>query len=779
MSANASNTVSIRGTKDRQLTNLSYGKYLIKQGLYIFASSGKTPLVPRFNQIDTEISKEAREQAIEEYEAKHDAQPVHVGATKDPAVVSKMFKKYPNCVWSIACGPSKLVVIDADSKDNGPELIGKHFDEHGLPEGCIVVPTQSGGRHYIFRDPDNKFTNAAGLLKKQYGCDVRGAGGQYIAPGSIREDGKTYGSKKDLMAFGNAYRDGTLPELPDHIVELIGSGGEASQTVDTTELGTVIKQLEDTDWPDHVDLFEPGIGEYDLQALKDSNSDFAELYDNPSSDCSDNRWKLAQLVMREYRMSAVDLAVLFGGWEGAGMQTEDGKGAGNYNLRDIAREWIKNKARFTSKGDAMGAVIDEGVDDRAAYIANGGSETGWIAWQERLERDRQERLARSQKASTTNKFDRLMSRFTYIENLRGMAIRALDWCVKFFVARGTTSVATGMWGAGKTAVFSDIGLHVGHGFEWRGRKVSKGVVVYVALENPEDVDRRVTTWCEIMEKSGRDLSGGAFLVYRGPCCLFDPSGKATQDEKDLITVAKMAEDHYGLPVAMIIIDTLAMSIMPGNDNDARDAGIFTAAMQRIVAATGANVTALAHPTKNGQGVRGSGALQANVDTVIEVVRDAVSGIGSVQTGSKFRIGDPAKVKFKYKLKSHTVGLDEDGEDVVVVLAEDVLVPTFSVHETQDDEEVPSPTDTPADKLTATLRVFRERAEAIAADTGEKPKQIGLSKKMVLDALNVDRKRRGHGEIKDPTVVTRLLGRLVDAGEIVKSGDNRGTEYRVA
>ena len=42
--------------------------------------------------------------------------------------------------------------------------------------------------------------------------------------------------------------------------------------------------------------------------------------------------------------------------------------------------------------------------------------------------------------------------------------------------------------------------------------------------------------------------------------------------------------------------------------------IYTAAMQRIIAATGANVTALAHPTKDGKGgVRGSGALQAMVE----------------------------------------------------------------------------------------------------------------------------------------------------------------------
>ncbi|WP_164170717.1 hypothetical protein, partial [Stenotrophomonas maltophilia] len=67
------------------------------------------------------------------------------------------------------------------------------------------------------------FTNSAGALKKQYGCDVRGRGGQFVAPGSLREDGKRYGDQAALKAFIEAYTNGTIPPLPDYIVELIGT----------------------------------------------------------------------------------------------------------------------------------------------------------------------------------------------------------------------------------------------------------------------------------------------------------------------------------------------------------------------------------------------------------------------------------------------------------------------------------------------------------------------------------------------------------------------------
>jgi hypothetical protein len=90
----------------------------------------------------------------------------------------------------------------------------------------------------------------------------------------------------------------------------------------------------------------------------------------------------------------------------------------------------------------------------------------------------------------------------------------------------------------------------------------------------------------------------------------------------------------------------------------------------------------------------------------------------------------------------------------------------------------TPTDTPADKLAATLRVFKERVEGIAANTGEPAGKIGVTKKEIFTALNIDRRTSGLPELKDPTIVSRLLGRLADDGALVKSGDNRRTEYRL-
>ncbi len=782
-------------TNARRNQNLQVALFYAGLGLAVFPSSGKTPLIPRFQLRDTDIGPEDREAAIEKFKAEHDDEvPVHVGASSDPAVVKKMFRRHRDAVPSISCGPSKLVAIDADVKFNGPEKIAALFEEIGLPEGVIISTTRSGGKHYIFANPDGKFTNKAGLLKKNFGCDVRGAGGQFVAPGAIREDGKTYGDKDTRIALARAIAKTStaLPTLPDAVAELIGSAGVEYEDVKPSQERDIIKQIDEGNF-EIADAEWGALGEYSVDQLKTLNHEFKQLYDNPTPDCSTNRFKIARMVMAQWpQMSPPALASFLSQWEGSGTWTEDKPQTGEYDNRQVAREWLKNQGLTKpSDGAALDAIED---DEKAAFFANGGSEESWDDWQERIARQREQRRARverqrartdeqteggeAQGVQSNGKKSRLADRFVYIADIRGKALRFLDWCLKFVIARGTTSMVTGLWGSGKTAVFSDIGLHVGHGFDWRGRKVTQGVVIYVALENSDDVERRVATWCDLMTRAGRDVSNGAFVVYRGPCRLFDPSGRPTRDEKDLIELAMTAAEHYGLPVAMIVIDTLAQSIAPGDDNSAKDAGIYTAAMQRIVAATGANVTALAHPTKQGEGVRGSGALVANVDTVIEISRDA-AGRGTIKAGSKFRIGNPSKVRFGYRLQSHVIAKDPDGDDIDVVLAVDVPTgPDMGIDEDADDAAL-TPPDGPADKLAATLRVFRERVEAVANDTGEAASEIGLSSGEVFRLLNADRKTCGLEELKDRTVVTRLLGRLVEAGEIVRSGDNRRTEYRLA
>jgi hypothetical protein len=118
----------------------------------------------------------------------------------------------------------------------------------------------------------------------------------------------------------------------------------------------------------------------------------------------------------------------------------------------------------------------------------------------------------------------------------------------------------------------------------------------------------------------------------------------------------------------VVIDTVSQAITPGDADRSVDTSIFTKAMQRICAATGANVTAICHPTKKGEGTRGSGAWEANVDTTLFYSWDKAKKIGRIKSGTKFRIGDPAKIDFMYQLECVDVGVDDDGDPIPVILS---------------------------------------------------------------------------------------------------------------
>ncbi|MGZ6199158.1 MAG: AAA family ATPase [Vulcanimicrobiaceae bacterium] len=582
-------------TRARRLDNLANAKLLIKSGLYIFVSSGKTPLIPRFNKIDTQLSQDEREKAIEEYETKHGEPPIHVGATNDPAAVSKMFKRYPDAVPSIACGPSKLVVVDADVKDNGPELIGKHFEEHGLPEGTVVVPSQSGGKHYIFKDPDNKFTNAAGALKREYGCDLRGAGGQYVAPGSMREDGKTYGTRKDLITFLRAYTQATLPELPEHIVELIGTEGEAAQTVNDADISHVIRELEDTDWPEHVELFEPGIGTYDLDSLRTANPEFAELYDKPTGNRSDDRWAIAQMLLQHFpKMPVCDLAVFYEEWEGAGSLTDDGKGSGNYKLRDIAREWFKNKDRYVSSGDAFGAVVDD-EDEDEAYSK--------IIEQER----REEREAVAAIESSRGQLHSLSEIAVFCSP---------DYIIENMFVPGNLVMIHGPSNIGKTFSAWYMALCIAEGWKYFGRNTEQSGVLYCYGEGHSGMQNRALAYLKRYSPKTDNL------IVRDGLPNFGLNVK--EAKKAFRKAVKSANEQLaakGLqPLRVVFLDTFAKAVAGAEENSTREMQPIMDELRSLGRELGVAVIPIHHSGKDAsQGARGASAIFADVDVNIEIV----------------------------------------------------------------------------------------------------------------------------------------------------------------
>lgn len=110
-------------------------------------------------------------------------------ASADEAQIRSWWGRCPNAGVGIACGPSRLLVVDLD----GPQAVEAWralLAEHGDRATTATVRTARGW-HCWYRLPgDVELGNSVGRLGPK--IDTRGAGGYVIAPPSVHPSGAVY-----------------------------------------------------------------------------------------------------------------------------------------------------------------------------------------------------------------------------------------------------------------------------------------------------------------------------------------------------------------------------------------------------------------------------------------------------------------------------------------------------------------------------------------------------------------------------------------------------------
>lgn len=129
----------------------------------------------------------------------------------------------------IACGPSKLVVLDLDAHGGEPpakwaqpgirdgmDVLAAVWAEHDLETSFLhtyTVQTPSGGLHCYFRAPERDVRNSAGRIGWQ--VDVRAQGGYVVGPGTVIDT--DHGPKP----YELVYTPADLPVLPEWLTALL------------------------------------------------------------------------------------------------------------------------------------------------------------------------------------------------------------------------------------------------------------------------------------------------------------------------------------------------------------------------------------------------------------------------------------------------------------------------------------------------------------------------------------------------------------------------------
>lgn len=228
-----------------------------------------------------------------------------------------------------------------------------------------------------------------------------------------------------------------------------------------------------------------------------------------------------------------------------------------------------------------------------------------------------------------------------------------QWLMWDRLPRIGVGLLIGRSGCGKTFLSLDLAAHLAQGSEWFHEKGDEKVgTVVLSAEGIGGLSLRIKHLSD-------DLIPVAATTVRS--LRDEDERKAVQASIDEAR-SHMAKE-FGVRLGLIVIDTLTASNLFENENDAQDVGRGLRALNNLAESSGCFVLAVHHPPKTGTGARGSYALHAGVDVVVEVFDQ---GKGHVVECTK---GRDAKTGWwgSYTLQQETVEPDmQRGRDLTTM-----------------------------------------------------------------------------------------------------------------
>ena len=231
-----------------------------------------------------------------------------------------------------------------------------------------------------------------------------------------------------------------------------------------------------------------------------------------------------------------------------------------------------------------------------------------------------------------------------------------EWLIKDMIAKGTFVVLYGPAGAGKSFLALSWAFAVAAGRSWLDYPVTHGPALYIAAEGGFGLKLRIAAQLQRSQFPAglpiRFMTEPVQIVHAKP------------GEGLLHAIRK----EFDQP-ALIIIDTLARCFTGGDENSAKDMGIFVDAVEQLKRETGATILVVHHAGKNvSSGARGSSALIGAADTMIKC--EGEGGYFSVDC-EKQRDAEPFE---KISLALLAVELDGGGSSCVPVSLLDAPAP---------------------------------------------------------------------------------------------------------
>ena len=195
-------------------------------------------------------------------------------------------------------------------------------------------------------------------------------------------------------------------------------------------------------------------------------------------------------------------------------------------------------------------------------------------------------------------------RFKILAAAQMMEKESPEEIIEEMIYRNTTVCLSGAFASFKSFVVKSWAYSIAGGHQWQGKAVLKCAVLIITAEGVSGNKQRIRA-LEIRHGHKMEAS-------------YLPQAVQIHRPDDVEALLSEIREMPELP-GVIVIDTLARCFVGGDENSARDAGLFNAGVDRLRTATGATIIVLHHIGKSGD-IRGSTAFTGAFDTLIEAKR---------------------------------------------------------------------------------------------------------------------------------------------------------------
>lgn len=526
-------------------------------------------------------------------------------ASCDAGIIRSWWEQWPNANVGI-CPDEDFCVLDVDVKNNGYETLANFEALHGALPRTVSGTTGGGGKHFYFRcDPKRELHRVP--AGKSTGIEILKKGHQGIEFPSIHANGNQY--------TWDEYRDIRLLEKDFWALapEWFYKPRQSEQTKPEARHESVFGQK---------------------KPYYNGSTTRFEAYCNAA--LAGERQRLANCGDGDRNNSLNVAALKLGHLD-------------HYGFFDKSK--AKQELRISC--ELNGLIKDTGLKAFEATFESGWSkgitEPKFIEDREEYKPDPEPRTEYGPEINPeTGEYEEPTTHFKLVPFLEAKPILTSRYLVKGLVPSEGLVIIWGPPKCGKSFWVSDICAHIAAGIEYRGKRVRRGNVVYVAAEGASGFMGRLEAW----RLAHPEINHADMTFYTVP-------QRLNLREEYALLINDIRAKVGDLNLDVVTLDTLNRTFS-GSESSDEDMTAYVMAADAIKNEFNCAVIIIHHCGIDGTRPRGHSSLTGACDAQIAISRDDQGIITSKLEWMKD--GDEG-FETHSKLDVVELGADEDGDQV--------------------------------------------------------------------------------------------------------------------